>query len=271
MKGAGSNLERWCHVQKSAFTCLKFSLTFRMWCPNSLFFVLVAMFGGFCFAFFYYYYFFIYLEKIDSSHTVHSLGIQVRRGWCDLVWEHRTKNFAQHVFAFAISLLDSLPYLFRKTPCLMHMQNETWPQGWLWIQADNSIVKYLSVKSPERSIAVVFWLEHAADDGWGDREENKSWILYKEEGGWCGLLAFSIALSCILTVWVVKDRLDKVAWYWAYSSAASSSQTQFRVPIQLAWAIWEAVWVPCLLLFQATSFTYYSFLTVNNGVLSEAA
>lgn len=171
------------------------------------------------------FFFFIFSFTPKRLYAVWLLSVLVFRSeGAGVILSENTeqKNFAQHVFAFAISLLDSLPYLFRKIPCLMHMQNEIWPQGWLWIQTGNSIVKYLSVKSPEGSIAAVFWLEHAAGDSWGDRKEHTSWILYKEEGGQCGLLAFSIALSCILTVWVVKGRLYKVALHWTYSSTESS-------------------------------------------------
>lgn len=45
------------------------------------------------------------------------------------------------------------------------------------------------------------------------------------------------------------------------SSAGSSSLVQFRLTVRLMWTDWGSVCVVYLLVFQATSFTYYSFLT----------
>lgn len=138
------------------------------------------------------------------------------------------------------------------------MQKENWPQGSLWIQTDNSTVKYLSIKSPARDPAVV--LECTPDDSWDGMKENESWILYKEEQRWCD---FSVTPPFLHSShWVVNGSLYRVTLHWTYSSMESNSPVQFCMPTQLPWA----VWVLYLLLFQTTFFTYYSFMALDNGV-----
>lgn len=74
--------------------------------------------------------------------------------------------------------------------------------------------------------------------------------------------AVQLYFSCFLTLWVVSSRLHEAALHWtsSSSSAGSSSLVRFRLPIQLMWTDLRN-WVVYLLVFQATFFTYYAFLT----------